>query len=46
MNLRQRHFALHKICAENTRHVPLLKAAIPAGKPIFCEKPFTATAAE
>jgi len=34
------------ICAENTRHLPLLKAAIPAGKPIFCEKPFTAAAAE
>ena len=28
------------ICAENTRHLPLLKAAIPARKPIFCEKPF------
>lgn len=34
------------ICAENTRHLPLLRAAIPAGKPIFCEKPFTASAAE
>ena len=34
------------ICAENTRHLPLLKAAIPAGKPIFCEKPFTTTTAE
>lgn len=34
------------ICAENTRHLPLLKAAIPAGKPIFCEKPFTATVAD
>lgn len=34
------------ICAENTRHLPLLKAAIPSGKPIFCEKPFTTTAAE
>ncbi|MSS72589.1 MAG: Gfo/Idh/MocA family oxidoreductase [Candidatus Latescibacteria bacterium] len=32
------------ICAENTRHLPLLKAAIPVGKPIFCEKPFTTTA--
>ena len=31
------------ICAENTRHWPLLKAAIPKGKPIFCEKPFTAS---
>lgn len=34
------------ICAENTRHLPLLKAAIPAGKPIFCEKPFTTSSAE
>lgn len=34
------------ICAENTRHLPLLKAAVPAGKPIFCEKPFTTTTAE
>jgi len=32
------------ICAENTRHLPLLEAAIPVGKPIFCEKPFTASA--
>ncbi len=29
------------ICAENTRHLPLLKAAIPVGKPIFCEKPLS-----
>lgn len=34
------------ICAENTRHLPLLKAAVPVGKPIFCEKPLTASAAE
>jgi predicted dehydrogenase len=34
------------ICAENTRHLPILKAAVPARKPIFCEKPFTTTAAE
>lgn len=34
------------ICAENTAHLPLLKAAIPAGKPIFCEKPFTTTVAD
>jgi predicted dehydrogenase len=27
------------ICAENTRHLPLLKKALPVGKPIFCEKP-------
>jgi predicted dehydrogenase len=32
--------------AENTRHLPLLRAAIPAGKPIFCEKPFATTVAE
>lgn len=34
------------VCAENTRHLPLLKAAIPAGKPIFCEKPFTTSSAD
>ena len=34
------------ICAENTRHLPLLEAAVPAGKPIFCEKPFTTTVAD
>jgi predicted dehydrogenase len=27
------------ICSENTRHLPLLEKALPAGKPIFCEKP-------
>jgi len=27
------------ICAENTRHFALLARAIPAGRPIFCEKP-------
>ena len=32
------------ICAANTQHLPLLQEAIPAGKPIFCEKPFTTTA--
>ena len=32
------------ICAANTQHVPLLKAAVPVGKPIFCEKPFTTSA--
>jgi predicted dehydrogenase len=31
------------ICAENTRHLPLLKRVIPAGKPVFCEKPLTTT---
>jgi predicted dehydrogenase len=34
------------VCAENTRHLPLLRAAVPAGKPIFCEKPFTASVAD
>lgn len=34
------------VCAENTRHLPILEVAIPAGKPIFCEKPFTATTAD
>lgn len=29
------------ICAENTRHLPLLKKVLPAGKPVFCEKPLT-----
>lgn len=27
------------ICAENTRHLPLLERVLPAGKPTFCEKP-------
>ncbi len=34
------------ICSENTRHLALLRAALPAGKPIFCEKPLVTTAAE
>jgi predicted dehydrogenase len=34
------------ICSENTRHLPLLRAAIPVGKPIFCEKPLATTTAE
>jgi predicted dehydrogenase len=34
------------ICAENTRHLPLLEAAVPAGKPVFCEKPFTTSVAD
>lgn len=34
------------ICAENTRHLPLLKLALPAGKPVFCEKPLVTTVAE
>lgn len=27
------------ICAENTRHLPLLERVLPLGKPVFCEKP-------
>jgi predicted dehydrogenase len=27
------------ICAENTRHLPLLRKVLPVGKPVFCEKP-------
>jgi len=27
------------ICAENTRHLPLLNQVLPVGKPVFCEKP-------
>jgi predicted dehydrogenase len=34
------------ICSENTRHLELLRATIPVGKPIFCEKPFTTSADE
>lgn len=34
------------ICAENTRHLPLLEQALPVGKPVMCEKPLTTTAAE
>jgi len=33
------------ICAENTRHLPLLRKVLPLGKPTFCEKPL-ATRAE
>lgn len=31
------------ICAENTRHRPLLEKALLVGKPIFCEKPLVTT---
>jgi predicted dehydrogenase len=34
------------ICSENTRHLGLLQSAIPAGKPIFCEKPFATSVDE
>lgn len=31
------------ICAENTRHWPLLRQVLKTGKPVFCEKPLCAT---
>ena len=34
------------ICAENTRHLPLLEKALPVGKPVFCEKPLVTNAGE
>ncbi len=34
------------ICAENTRHLPLLKRALPTGKPVFCEKPLVTSTAD
>jgi myo-inositol 2-dehydrogenase/D-chiro-inositol 1-dehydrogenase len=34
------------ICAENTRHLPLIEKAVTARKPIFCEKPLATTTAE
>ena len=34
------------ICAENTRHLPLLKKVLPVGKPVFCEKPLVTSVAE
>ena len=34
------------ICAENTRHLPLLEKALPVGKPVFCEKPLVTTVDE
>ena len=34
------------VCAENSRHLPLLEAAIPTGKPIFCEKPLALSLGE
>lgn len=34
------------ITAENTRHLPLLEAAIPVGKPVMCEKPLVTTDAD
>lgn len=34
------------ICCENTRHLPLLRAALPQGKPVFCEKPLVTSTAQ
>jgi predicted dehydrogenase len=34
------------ICAENTRHLPLLKKVLPVGKPVFCEKPLVTKVSE
>ncbi|HEX8373391.1 MAG TPA: Gfo/Idh/MocA family oxidoreductase [Chthoniobacterales bacterium] len=34
------------ICAENTRHLPLLRQALPTDKPVFCEKPLVTTTVE
>ena len=34
------------ICCENTRHIELLKHVLPIGKPVFCEKPITTSAAD
>lgn len=34
------------ILAENTRHLPLLRRALPVGKPVFCEKPLVTNPAD
>lgn len=34
------------ICAENTRHLPLLRRVLPLGKPVFCEKPLCTSVEE
>ena len=34
------------ICAENTRHMPLLRKVLPLGKPTMCEKPLAITSAD
>jgi predicted dehydrogenase len=34
------------ICAENTRHLPLLRCVLPLGKPVFCEKPLCTNVTE
>jgi len=34
------------VCAENTRHLPLLRQALPVGKPVMCEKPLATSTAD
>jgi predicted dehydrogenase len=34
------------ITSENTRHLPLLRKALPVGKPVFCEKPLVTSGVE
>jgi len=34
------------VCAENTRHLPLLRKVLPLGKPTLCEKPLATTVAD
>ena len=34
------------VCAENTRHLPLLRKVLPVGKPTMCEKPMATIAAD
>jgi predicted dehydrogenase len=34
------------ICAENTKHLPILRKALATGKPVLCEKPLATTTAE
>lgn len=41
--LRDENVDAFLICAENTRHLALLKKALPLGKPVLCEKPLATT---
>ncbi|MCL1888215.1 MAG: Gfo/Idh/MocA family oxidoreductase [Kiritimatiellaeota bacterium] len=34
------------VCAENTRHLPLLRKVLPVGKPVMCEKPLATSIAD
>lgn len=34
------------VCAENTRHLPLLRKVLPLGKPTMCEKPLATSVAD